>query len=379
MSAGNKTLIKKIIMELKKNEQYTFRLADHKIPFPKGVTKCDLQFKVKGIDYISKTIEDVKEHRDKLYCTFTNEDTANMPEGLISYTMTFAGEFIDETEFSGETYVETTMYMATTEHCGGDCPELEREVEELTSQIAELNSQIEEKDAEIVSKDAEIAVLVTEAEEAYDNGVADQKAKLTSTTISSNGTYTREDGFNEVNVHIPTEDVRILDLTTNLQQMMANSSNYKYSSFFMFRNGAELNISSSQDVVIIDYEGNCTRYIGQSVTHRCTSYFNMVYVFSNSKITGISDYYAQYGCVYFDDITRYDYLPKVDKLDMYFTPEDCKILGSLTIKGEIKFHTKDKPNINTIVYPNNLFLYFPTGTDLEDLRAQYPNVTIIEF
>lgn len=199
-------------MRLKQGEQYTFRLADHKIPFPKGVTKCDLQFKVKGIDYISKTIEDVKEHRDKLYCTFTNEDTANMPEGLISYTMTFAGEFIDETEFSGETYVETTMYMTTTEHCGGDCPELEREVELLTDKVAELNSQIDEKDIEIVQ-------LKEDVRTAFDNGVADQKAKLESVTFTENGVFIREDGYDMVTVDVPSSDCpeleeEVAELTT---------------------------------------------------------------------------------------------------------------------------------------------------------------------
>lgn len=246
-------------------------------------------------------------------------------------------------------------------------------------EIAEKDTAINSLNNTITEKDAEIATLVVEKTEAYDNGIADQKGKLASTTIKTNGTYTREDGWNEVNVNIPM-DAKILDITLNLEQMMANNINYKYSSSFVFGSGAELNISSSQDVVIIDYEGNCTRYIGQSVTHRCTSHYNMVYVFSNSTAGLSATHTAKYGCVYSNNITRYDYLPKADKLDMYFTPEDCKIVGALGLKTEIKFHTKDKPNINTIVYPNNnLSLYFPSGTDLEDLKAQYPDIQIIEY
>lgn len=43
-----------------------------------------------------------------------------------------------------------------------------------------------------------------DCEEAYEQGKADQKALLTSTTINRNGTYTREDGYNEVVVNVPS-------------------------------------------------------------------------------------------------------------------------------------------------------------------------------
>ena len=291
---------------------------------------------------------------------------------------------------------------------GGDCPELEREVEELTTELNNKTVELAEKESEVITltetntalneannalseENTELTAenqtltdentrLREEVTTAYDDGIADQKAKLTSTTIRSNGTYTREDGFNEVNVQIPTEDVRILDLIVNLQQGMANNFNYKYSASFLVRSGIELKISSSQDVLIVDYEGNCTRYVGENVRYRTTSSYNMVYVLSNDHTDiGTGYYYANYGCVYLDNITGYDYLPMANKLDMYFTPKDCKIKGGSLMGTEIKFHTKDKPNINTIVYPNNLTLYFPIGTDLEDLKNQYPTVTIIEF
>ena len=43
-----------------------------------------------------------------------------------------------------------------------------------------------------------------ECDDRYDEGVADQKAKLTSTTFTQNGSYTREDGWNAVQVNVDT-------------------------------------------------------------------------------------------------------------------------------------------------------------------------------
>ena len=40
--------------------------------------------------------------------------------------------------------------------------------------------------------------------EGFEDGVEEQKSKLTSLAVYSNGTYTREDGYNEVVVNVPT-------------------------------------------------------------------------------------------------------------------------------------------------------------------------------
>lgn len=42
-------------------------------------------------------------------------------------------------------------------------------------------------------------------DEGYNDGVADQKAKLTSTTFTENGTFNREDGWNSVTVDVDTQ------------------------------------------------------------------------------------------------------------------------------------------------------------------------------
>ena len=52
---------------------------------------------------------------------------------------------------------------------------------------------------------SEVVVNVeSECNECYDQGVADQKAKLASTTFTENGTYNREDGWNTVQVNVDT-------------------------------------------------------------------------------------------------------------------------------------------------------------------------------
>ena len=57
-------------------------------------------------------------------------------------------------------------------------------------------------------------------------GIAEQKAKLTSGTFVSNGTYTREDGYNEVTVNVPS-DVNNQDKTVDpsLKQFTITADN----------------------------------------------------------------------------------------------------------------------------------------------------------
>lgn len=45
--------------------------------------------------------------------------------------------------------------------------------------------------------------IESEKEESYNEGIEDQKAKLETITITENGTYNREDGYNEVIVEVP--------------------------------------------------------------------------------------------------------------------------------------------------------------------------------
>lgn len=79
------------------------------------------------------------------------------------------------------------------------------ECEELVVVIQGLENEIEQKDEEIKT-------LTEDIDAAYARGIAEQKAKLTNITINTNGTYTREDGWNVVNVNVP---LTTLDVTDN--------------------------------------------------------------------------------------------------------------------------------------------------------------------
>ena len=62
--------------------------------------------------------------------------------------------------------------------------------------------------------------------EGRDAGISEQKAKLTSTTITQNGTSTREDGWNSVTVNVqPTLQAKTATPTTSQQVITADSGN----------------------------------------------------------------------------------------------------------------------------------------------------------
>ena len=66
-------------------------------------------------------------------------------------------------------------------------------------------------------------------DEGYSNGesagIAEQKAKLDSSTFTSNGTYTREDGWNEIEVAVPTvnNQNKTVDASINSQVITYDS------------------------------------------------------------------------------------------------------------------------------------------------------------
>ena len=66
-------------------------------------------------------------------------------------------------------------------------------------------------------------------DEGYSNGksagIAEQKAKLDSSTFTSNGTYTREDGWNEIEVVVPTvnNQNKTVDASINSQAITYDS------------------------------------------------------------------------------------------------------------------------------------------------------------
>lgn len=79
--------------------------------------------------------------------------------------------------------------------------------EGVADQKAKLTSTTFTENGNYIREDGWNAVQVNvDTVTPYNNGVADQKAKLTSLNVTQNGTYRREDGYNEVVVNVPTSD-----------------------------------------------------------------------------------------------------------------------------------------------------------------------------
>lgn len=251
----------------------------------------------------------------------------------------------------------------------------------VPSECEELVVVIQGLEEEIEQKDEEIKTLTEDVDAAYARGITDQKAKLTSTTINANGTYTREDGWNEVNVNVPSADDKLLEIVATLYQIAATSMEYKYSSTYNIMAGTTLTISRGEEAVIIDYDGNLYVYRDhtETVTHLCAA-LSTVYLYSNNETTKLTQNQTlgnNSANLYAGHLNENGYIPSFGKVDMFYMPEYGLIIGS--VSKEVRFHTKDKPIINRIVNPDTTTLYFPMGTYLGDLRSQYPTATILEY
>lgn len=89
--------------------------------------------------------------------------------------------------------------------CGTDCETCYDEG--VADQKAKLTSTTFTENGNYTREDGWNAVQVNvDTVTPYNNGVADQKAKLTSLNVTQNGTYRREDGYNEVVVNVPSSD-----------------------------------------------------------------------------------------------------------------------------------------------------------------------------
>ena len=64
-------------------------------------------------------------------------------------------------------------------------------------------------------------------DDGYEDGAAEQKEKLTSVTFKDNGTYTREDGWNEVTVEVEIPDIPTFE-TETLSVNLTDNGTYNY-------------------------------------------------------------------------------------------------------------------------------------------------------
>lgn len=286
---------------------------------------------------------------------------------------------------------------------GGDCPELEREVEELTTELENKTVELAEKEREVTTlteantalneannalseENTELTAenqtltdentrLREEVTTAYDDGIAYQKGKLTSKFIYQDGTYTNEDGWNSVEVIAGSYGLgRTLSA---IEDGLEDINSMKYSAIYRLYGGVrEINVSSGQYVKFVDLVTGAYTTVTDA-TYTTMNAKTLAFVYSNNSVIldGIGHGNDDFVNYYNDNIQEGDYLPYCGRVNVYFNPQGCKIDGA----QEIKFFTKDKPNIKSIDSPTLTTLYFPRGTDLSDLRAQYPNVTIIEY
>ena len=286
---------------------------------------------------------------------------------LIGKTITENGKYTPE---EGYAYNNVVVDVPT----GGDCPELEQEVEELTSQIAELNSQIDEKDAEIVSKDAEIAVLITEAEEAFDEGVRNQKAKLTSTTIRNNGTYTREDGWDKVEVNVADAS----DLYANTNQMFADMmlkmATYEYVSMYQISSGLNsghtYTIPADSIAIVSSYERlEPFKTAGTFGLDNGTTLITL-YSHNSNAIIDTTGHKQK--------ISLYNTAPRIyagqwSEIHLYHT--EC---SNITLGPKTYCHTLTPPTLNGVMM--NAVVYYPKGADYSSFIEKWSSVaTILPF
>lgn len=95
-------------------------------------------------------------------------------------------------------------------------------------------------------------------QDGYNQGVADQKAKLSNITINTNGTYRREDGYNEVIVNVKNDSF-LGNLEPLLEEQLADV--YEVYTFWdadmeNYRNEYPDNISSTGMMYLLNYGNN---------------------------------------------------------------------------------------------------------------------------
>ena len=122
----------------------------------------------------------------------------NLEEGLISYIVYGTKDgipFIEERQ--SNYFLKTPLDFKPGE--GGSC---NLENKSVTPSMGERNN-----DGYIIVEEDEgydgLSRVVIDPQTLYNEGVNEQKSKLESISITENGTYTKEDGYNQIEVNVP--------------------------------------------------------------------------------------------------------------------------------------------------------------------------------
>lgn len=353
-------------------------------------------FYTDGDNVVKKEMVDVDIDEHDITVKLYDRDTNAFNEGVLRYTIKvkLSNDKFDD-GYDTVTDVQTDYFIKASAISGetvpivpdvptGDCSEvveeLNNEKEQLEialngamTQLEERDTIIAEKDATITEKDAEIAVLITEAEEAYDNGVVDQKGKLTSTTISSNGTYTREDGWNEVNVNVPNTSDSYANTNAMFADMMLKMATYEYVSMYEIRSTLGVRtytVPEDSMAVVSSYER--LEPFKTAGTYDLDEYSTFITLFSHNRNAIIETTGSK------KKISLYNTAPRIygsgwEEMHLYHTECSNIILGLKTY-----CHTQTPPTVNGVSV--NATIYYPKGADYSSFIEQWGSVaTILPF
>lgn len=134
---------------------------------------------------------------DKLYFRF-GVNTADLADG--EYILTLFNE-------NGDVLVEDILRIGdfnpeTLQYSRGENTYISFELDAVLSEKSVVINEINTKITTDSGVDGLTAVYV-DAQPVYDMGVNDQKSRLEPIKITENGTYSREDGYNEIEVEVP--------------------------------------------------------------------------------------------------------------------------------------------------------------------------------
>ena len=129
---------------------------------------------------------------------------------------------------------------------------------------------------------SEVVVNIdSECNDRYDEGVADQKAKLESATFNENGSYTREDGWNNVTVDVDTvtpynngkkdgadeQKAKLTDIEITENGTYRRSDGYKEVVLTGIHTGSYgVDLDTSYHLCLFISASNCLKYSSASIS-----------------------------------------------------------------------------------------------------------------
>lgn len=207
---------------------------------------------------------------DKLYFRF-GVNTADLADG--EYILTLFNE-------NGDVLVEDILRIGdfnpeTLQYSRGENTYISFELDAVLSEKSVVINEINTKITTDSGVDGLTAVYV-DAQPVYDMGVNDQKSRLEPIKITENGTYSREDGYNEIEVEVP-------DLNGSYDEGYGDGYNTGYAEGeqVSYQNGYNDGFNQAEGVIaenaqelnITENGIYCTQYSAPYIPENVTGYF----------------------------------------------------------------------------------------------------------